>query len=92
MKPGEVMIVGKCISAKKLTQGWAHLVVMPAPDPYSSPSTVEVMARNRLVEGEQNVSFHCRVAGYRRSYKKTDEYGEQRTVQTADNRLYVIED
>ncbi|NMG46953.1 hypothetical protein GO613_02395 [Azoarcus communis] len=93
LKPGQVLIVGRCVSAKRVGTLFSHLVVMPAPDPYSSPSTVEVLAKNRHADGEQDVRFMCRVGGYKRSYKTTDrETGEQRQVNTADNKLFLIED
>lgn len=93
MKPGQVLIVGRCISAKRSGSLFAHLVVLPAPDPYSSPSTVEVLAKTRQADSEQDVRLLCRVGGYRRSYKSTDrETGEQRQVTTADNKLFLVED
>jgi hypothetical protein len=93
LKPGHVLIVGRCISAKKAGTLYSHLVIMPAPDPYSAPATVEVLASSRLADSEQDVRLHCRVGGYKRSYKATDrETGEQRQVQTADNKLFYVED
>lgn len=93
VKVGQVFIVGRCISAKRVGSLFSHLVVMPAPDPYSSPATVEVLATSRQADSEQDVRLLCRVGGYKRSYKSTDrETGEQRTVQTADNKLFVVEE
>ncbi len=93
LKVGEVIIKGRCMSAKKQGTYFAHLVVLPAADPYSSPATVEVLAKTRQADQEQDITLHCRIGGYRRSYKSTDrETGEQRTVVTADNKLFVVED
>ena len=93
LKVGEVIIKGRCTSAKRLGTLFAHLVVLPAPDPYSSPATVEVLAKTRQADSEQDVTLHCRIGGYRRSYKTTDrQTGEERQVLTADNKLFVIED
>ena len=93
LKAGQVMIVGRCISAKRAGSLFSHLVVLPAPDPYSSPSTVEVLSKARQADTEQDVKFLCRVGGYKRSYKSTDrETGETRQVHTADNKLFLVED
>lgn len=96
IKPGQVLIVGKLMGCRRPSgQGhyWSHLVVMPAPDAYSSPSTVEILATRRLGEKEEEVRILCRVSGYRRSYKATDrETGEIINRQTADNKLFAIED
>lgn len=92
-KGGHAYIVGRCISAKRAGTLYEHLIVMPAPDPYSSPATVSVLAKARHADAEQDVRLLCRVGGYRRSYKSTDrETGEQRNVQTADNKFFVVED
>jgi hypothetical protein len=92
-KGGHAYIVGRCVSAKRAGTLFSHLIVMPAPDPYSSPSTVEVIAKTRQADSEQDVRLFCRVGGYKRSYKKTDQdTGEQRQVQTADNKLFLVED
>ncbi|HRQ14963.1 MAG TPA: single-stranded DNA-binding protein [Promineifilum sp.] len=93
IRPGDVLIKGRCISAKRSGSLYAHLVVLPAPDPYSSPSTVEVLAKTRQADAEQDVSLLCRVGGYKRNYKTTDrETREVRMVNTADNKLFLIED
>lgn len=93
LKAGQVLIVGRCVSAKRSGQLFEHLIVMPAPDPYSSPSTVSVLAKSRQADAEMDVRLLCRVGGYKRSYKSTDrETGEQRQVHTADNKLFLVED
>ncbi|NMG32346.1 single-stranded DNA-binding protein [Aromatoleum evansii] len=93
IKPGQVLVVGRCVSAKRQGQLYVHLIVMPAPDPYSSPATVEVLAKTRQADSEQDVRLLCRLGGYRRSYKSVDrETGEVRNVQTADNKLFLLED
>lgn len=96
LKMGETIIRGKLIGAKR-PQGngafWENLLVMPAPDPYSSPATISILSGQRLGERDEDVTVRVRIGGYRRSYKATDrETGEIRTVQTADNKLFAIED
>lgn len=93
IKAGQVLIAGKIHLIRKAGQRWLHLIVMPSQDAYSSPSTVEVIASSRLGDKDDDCKVLCRVAGFRRSYRTTDqETGEQRTVFTADNRLIAIED
>lgn len=75
--------------------GFLHVIRLPAPDEYSSPSVVEVFSPQRL--GEVDSVWHGRVqiGGYGRSYKKEVEdprTGEirQRTIPTADNTLTAV--
>ena len=75
------------------SQFWSHLIVMPAPDAYTSPATVEVLSSGRLGEKDEEITVKVRIGGYRRSYRQTDqETGEQRNVQTADVKLFAVED
>jgi hypothetical protein len=93
IKPGQVLIAGKIHLVRKSGSKFVHLIVMPATDAYSSPSTVEISASSKLGDKEEDCKVLCRVTGYRRSYKTTDqETGEQKTVFTADNRLFAVED
>lgn len=92
VKIGHAVIVGRLHQIRRIGKLYEHLVVVPAPDPYSSPATVPVLCELRLGEVGADIRVTVRVAGYRRSYKSTDqETGEQRTVMTADAKLYVIE-
>lgn len=76
------------------TEGYAFVLAMPAPDPYSMPQAVEVWASKVLGELGDEVAVKCQVGGYPRSYESTreDEEGYRRkvTVQTADNTLTVL--
>ena len=96
VKLGHVVLRGRLVSARRPSQNgqyWTHLMVLPAPDPYSSPSTVEILATRRLGERDEDVEVECRVGGYKRSYKSTDrETGEVRQVQTADVKLFALDD
>jgi hypothetical protein len=93
LKPGQVLVVGRLSVVKKIGQIFAHLIVMPAPDAYSSPATVEVISKTRQGQPDEDIRLLCRLGGYRRSYKSLDrETGESRQVVTADNKLFVVED
>ncbi|MCV2216225.1 hypothetical protein [Thauera sp. Sel9] len=96
IKAGEAIIRGRLVLVRRPTGNstvWENLVVMPAPDPYSSPATVSILAKGRLGEIEDDVQVRVRIGGYRRSFKSTDrETGEIRQIQTADVRLFAIEE
>jgi hypothetical protein len=90
---GEAVLKGKIVGKRKGpgSKFYEHLIVMPAPDPYSSPSTVLVLGETSLGDREEDVTVRVKIAGYKRSYKTTDrDTGEMRSVQTADVRLFAI--
>lgn len=90
-KPAVALIQGRCLNVRKSGELFLHLIAMPAPDPYSHPSTVEVSALTRMAEKDGDFRALVRVTGYPRQYKTTDrDTGEERTVRTADARLSVV--
>lgn len=92
LQVGETIIKGRCVGVRKAGQVFLHLIVLPAPDPFTSPATVEVSAKARHASAEDDVQLRCRVTGYRRSYENRDKQtGEITTIYTADNRLQVVE-
>lgn len=96
MKLGEATIKGR-LQLYRRPQGnsqfWENLIILPAPDEYSSPATVLVLASRRLGERDEDVTVRVRIGGYRRSYNATDrETGEIRNIQTADVKLFALED
>jgi hypothetical protein len=92
IQPGQVFIKGRISSVRKAGAVFLHLVTLPAPDSYTSPSTVEIGANARLGQKDEDISQLCRIAGYRRSFKATDkDTGEISTIHTADNRLFAVE-
>lgn len=92
----ETYLRGRLVAAKRPNgngQFWQSLMIMPAPDAYSSPATVELLSTKRLGERDEEITVKVRIGGYRRSYKATDrETGQTTNVQTADNKLFVVED
>lgn len=87
---GIVQVAGKLVSVRKAGSVFEHIIKMAAPDPYSSPATISVMAQTRLGQAEDEVKVRCRLTGYGRTYKSTDqETGEVRNVKTADNKLFA---
>lgn len=89
----EAILQGRLTKVTKRGDNVIHLMVLPAPDAYTSPSTVEVIARTRLGQPEDDLRVRVRIGGYRRSYNVTDrDTGEVRPQVTADVRLFHVED
>ena len=64
------------------------LLKLPAPDEFSSPSTVEIRSLERFGNVGEDVSVICEVGGFPRSFEaKGDEGG---TVRTAENVLTFV--
>lgn len=90
---GEAVIAGRLNLVRRTQTGFVHLIVLPSADQYSMPSTVEVLAKNRLGSAEDEVRVRVRINGYRRTYETRDkETGEITKVHTANNRLFAVED
>lgn len=85
------VVEGRLTQVRKAGKTFLHLVVLPAADEYSSPSTVEINAESRLGEIGNPIKIPVRIGGFRRQYKATDqETGEQKVIVTADNRLFAV--
>jgi hypothetical protein len=52
-----------------------HDLQLPAPDPFSSPTWVRVVADRRLGQPGQDVKWRCSLRGYRRTFERKN--GEQ---------------
>lgn len=91
---GEAVLQGRLSLVRKAGNvGFSHLIILPAPDQYSSPATVEVIAKTRLGSPEDDIRVRVRIGGYRRTYEQRDkDTGEITKVTTADNRLFAVEE
>jgi|JI8StandDraft_1071087.scaffolds.fasta_scaffold106279_2 hypothetical protein len=89
---GEARLAGRLLKVTKKNDLFIHLMVLPAPDAYTSPSTVEILSKTRIGQAQDEITCLVRITGYRRTYNHTDrETGETRQVQTADVRLSLLE-
>lgn len=92
-----IMLIGQIYQVQKIQEAkdnpWEHLLVLEAPDKYTSPSTVRLRAEKKLgVKGEE-IRQLARAAGYRRMFDKTDRStGEVTRVTSADGYFTAIED
>lgn len=96
IKPGQTLIQGRCTHVRTFSAAsgrrFAHLVALPAPDAYSHPGLVEVVASQRLADTGADVSFLCNVTGVSNSFKSADrETGEIKQIQSATIRLNAVE-
>lgn len=93
---GLALIAGRIeLTTRKSGQNGVYfltLVKMAAPDEYTSPSTVEVLSREKLGERGETWRGKVRISGYPRSYKTTDQdTGEVVQNRTANVRLEVVQ-
>lgn len=84
-----VRLAGR-ISSTRMKSGkdgkfFIHVLRLPAPDAYTSPSSVEILSGTRLGEVGSEVSIHCDVAGYGKIVTPRDPQAEQ--YASADNVL-----
>jgi hypothetical protein len=91
---GQTVIRGR-ISARRRHEfrdgaAWLSLVILPAPDAYSSPATVEIQSAQPLGDLDEEVQVLCQIFGYARSFKAADRDGVMTTVRTADVKLRAV--
>lgn len=63
------IVRGRILEVKSNENGCYTVIVLPAPDQYSKPETIEVRSRNRLGRPQDDVTVRVSLGGYRRSYK-----------------------
>jgi hypothetical protein len=88
-----VLIVGRIVSSKGLDKGGRMTVIVtPAPDAYSHPSTVEVKSQQQLGAKGDDVRVACMLKGYMRRFEFTDKRtGEVKQGERADHTLEAVE-
>lgn len=95
IRPGQVLIKGRLRARRSFTtqQGRQieHLIILPAPDSFSSPQTISVLSNSSLGEKDEDITILCHVGGYTRTYKAADADGEVKQVVTANNTLRAVE-
>lgn len=92
-KAMEVIVKGKLVVTRKVDQRYYTQVVAPAPDEFSSPSTVEIRSKGKFGDRDEMVSVRCRLGGFLgRAYQATDKTtGEMRTARNVVLTLDAIE-
>lgn len=97
IKVGQALIAGR-IERSTRKQGregtyFLTLVKLPAPDQFSSPSTVEISSHAQLGTKGDEIRQLVTIAGYPRTYttKPSRDFPDGETVYTADIRLNAVE-
>lgn len=88
---GRVFFKGRITGVRKAGQLFLTLCKLPAPDEYSTPSTVEIASKQRIGSVGDDFKAMCQVAGYSRSYERKNDDGDKETIHTADHRFNLIE-
>lgn len=91
MKANQAVIVGRIDSVRQFeVQGkrtFETRVVQPAPDEFSSPTSVGILSLNKIGVAGDDVKVLVAVAGFKDSYKSK----EGDSIQTARNTLRAVE-
>lgn len=92
---GVCFIAGRVVKARRFTdkageKRVATLLTLPAPDAYSSPSTVEVFSTEPVGVAGDDVRVKVRVSGTRNAFSYKDEHGDNVNVLTAKHYLNVV--
>lgn len=95
--PGQAYVKGLISNRRRMTGSegvyWMSIIKMPARDVYAHPSTIEVTSKQPLGDVGQEWIGIVELAGYPRTYnsKPDPETGEIKKINSADNRLRVVE-
>lgn len=89
LKPGQVLLIGRCKKVRKYESRFYHLIALPADDHYSMPQLVEFESNMRRCQPDEDVTVICKVGGYPNSYKINNN-GESQTIDSARNTLIGI--
>lgn len=91
-KSGTIYVIGRVDSVRRFDGRTYTRLVMPAPDQYSSPSTIEFESTSRVGEAGDDVKVTLLLSGYRNDYKSLDkETGELRSIRSARITLKLVE-
>lgn len=77
-------------ASQQLDRNTETLIVLPAPDAYSSPSTIAVLSGSPFGNSGQDVNIICRVTGFPRRWDTKDPQGFPQTVHSANNQLLFV--
>lgn len=67
------------------------VLILPAADAYSSPSTIAVLSSAPLGTTGEDVRITCRVSGYARRWESRTPEGYVQTVHSANNILIFVD-
>ncbi len=71
----QAVIRGRVIEVKRGESGVFTSIMLPAPDSYTQPQSIEVRSRQLLGKPQEDVTVRVALGGFRRGY--TDKHGEK---------------
>jgi len=77
VKPLHTLVAGRIrhvrrIDARDGGVRYISRIVMPAPDEFSHPQTVDVVSEARVGQPEEDVKLICHINSFRRTFEKKD--------------------
>lgn len=92
---GVVQIAGRIQSVRRTSsqqqdRSTETIMILPAPDAYSTPGTVSVLSASPFGQTGSDVNIKCRVTGFPRRWDSKDEHGFAQTVHSANNQLLFM--
>jgi hypothetical protein len=92
IKVNHTYLAGRIATVRKWESTFFHTVILPAPDEFSHPQTVEISASSRLGDKDDDIRVMCRCGGSRNEFMSKDkETGELRKVVSANNKFFAVE-
>lgn len=85
------LVKGKIIRFRKYQNHYYTALVIPSPDPYARPATVELRSSARLGQLNDLIDAVVTLSGYNGKPYQVVEDGESRTVTPVHNVLEVVE-
>jgi len=71
--PMRVLVAGRVVSSRTFDGGRVTVLVTPAADEYSHPSTVEIRSKAQLGQKGEEVRISCMLRGFLRRFNYPDK-------------------
>jgi len=68
---GVVEITGKVEEAREHNEKYYTRIIMPAPDEFSKPQTVEIRSNSKIGKFEEVITVDCQLGGFKRTSNGT---------------------
>jgi len=92
LAPMRVLVAGKIVSSRMHERNRLTVLIAPAPDAYSHPSTIEVRSRQQLGQVGEEVRVTCSLRGYMRRFDFKDrQTGELKRGERCEHSLDAVE-
>lgn len=68
----QILIAGRVKEVRRVDSGTFTSVVLPAPDEFSMPQTVEIMSTGMIGRPNEDIQIKCTIGGYSKKFKRKD--------------------